>query len=246
MRALVDPLWLLLAILIITASISDDSTKVGRTLKHSGAITLAVLIFLSTGVATSIFDSILSVQTTQPQDWAPDYIFVLGGGYEVGNTPAEDFLGTESARRVNAASSIWRKYPNSIVVFAGQDPGTKDLRPPTRHGELAGERAMSFGLDKSRIIIESKSSNTREHAIQAKSLNGLKPDTPIAIVTSNFHLRRSLREFHRYFFNVASFGTGDIQDEFSWLDFVPLTAHLDDNSTRLKEFAGLIIYSLSS
>ncbi|MFZ9359002.1 MAG: YdcF family protein, partial [Ilumatobacteraceae bacterium] len=160
---------------------------------------------------------------------------------ELGANAAQDFLGTESIRRVNAASALWQKYPKSLVVFSGRQPGTENDREPTRHGELSSEHAMSLGLTESRIIIESTSSNTREHPIEALKLSEVERDSQIAIVTSDFHLRRATGEFKKHFVNVESFGTGDAASGLSWLDFVPLATHLDENAYRIKEFAGIII-----
>jgi uncharacterized SAM-binding protein YcdF (DUF218 family) len=175
---------------------------------------------------------------------SPEFIFVLGGGYELGANAAQDFLGTESIRRVNAASALWQMYPKSMVVFSGRQPGTENDREPTRHGKLSSEHAISLGLTESRIIIESASSNTREHPIEALKLAGVKRDSKIAIVTSDFHLRRATGEFKEHFLNVESFGTGDVASDLSWLDFVPLATHLDENAYRIKEFAGIIISKL--
>jgi uncharacterized SAM-binding protein YcdF (DUF218 family) len=246
MRALIDPLWLLIVVLVVAIFTKFNNPKINRVVKLLARVSIASLVFLSTNFATSIFDSLLNTEQTVKSNWSPEFIFVLGGGYEVGATPPEDFLGTESIRRVNAASVLWRKYPLSMVVFSGQEPGTEGERPPTRHGELAAERAVSLGLNKSRIIIESTSFNTQGHAIQAKTLSGIKSNTPIAMVTSNFHLRRALREFHRYFSNVYSFGTEDQDFSFSLISFVPFTASLDDNTYRIKEFVGIIVYQLTS
>jgi len=143
---------------------------------------------------------------------------------------------------VNAASELWQKYPRSIVVFSGRQPGTETERAPTRHGELSSEHAISLGLVKSRIIIESASSNTREHPIEALRLSGVNSDSKIIIVTSDFHLRRASSEFRKHFASVESFGTGDAASGLSWLDFVPLATHLDENAYRIKEFAGIIIF----
>jgi len=246
MRALIDPLWLLIVVLVVAIFVKSKNPKFNRVVKLLARISIASLVFLSTSFATSIFDSLLNTEQAIKSDWSPEFIFVLGGGYEVGTTPPEDFLGTESIRRVNAASVLWRKYPRAMVVFSGQEPGTEGERPPTRHGELAAERAVSLGLAKSRIIIESTSFNTQGHAIQAKSLTGIKSDTPIAMVTSNFHLRRALREFQRYFSDVSSFGTEDQVFGFSLFSFVPFTSSLDDNTYRIKEFVGIIVYQLTS
>jgi len=241
MRSLIDPVWFLLFVLIFTIFAKVESTRVNRVIKLLARVSISILFVLSTGVATLIFDQILATETSPNSDWSPEFIFVLGGGYELGANNAQDFLGTESIRRVNAASALWQKYPKSRVVFSGNQPGTEEDREPTRHGELSSEHAQSLGLDKARIITESASSNTREHPIEALKLSGVKRDSLIAIVTSDFHLRRATGEFKKHFVNVESFGTGDAASGLSWLDFVPLATHLDENAYRIKEFAGIII-----
>ncbi len=241
MRSLIDPLWLLIAVLVVAIFVNFKNLQINRTVKLLSRVSIAFLVFLSTGVATSIFDKILATKTSPKADWSPEFIFVLGGGYEVGATPPEDFLGTESTRRVNAASILWRKYPNALVVFSGGQPGTENERASTRHGELSSEHAVSLGLAESRIIIESGSLNTREHPIEALKLSGVSPESKIAIVTSDFHLRRALGTFEKHFNNVESFGTGDASSGLSWLNFVPLSTHLDENVYRIKEFAGIVI-----
>jgi len=241
MRSLVDPVWILLLVLTFTIFAKVENTRVNRVIKLLARVSISILFVLSTGVATLIFDQILATETSPNSDWSPEFIFVLGGGYELGANNAQDFLGTESIRRVNAASVLWQKYPKSRVVFSGNQPGTEEDREPTRHGELSSEHAQSLGLDKARIIIESASSNTREHPIEALKLSGVKRDSLIAIVTSDFHLRRATGEFKKHFVNVESFGTGDAASGLSWLDFVPLATHLDENAYRIKEFAGIII-----
>jgi uncharacterized SAM-binding protein YcdF (DUF218 family) len=246
MRALIDPLWLLIVVLVVAIFAKFNNPKINRTVKLLSRGSIAILVFLSTGVATLIFDKILATETSPKDDWSPEFIFVLGGGYEVGATPPEDFLGTESTRRVNAASILWRKYPDSLVVFSGGQPGTENERAATRHGELSSEHAVSLGLAESRIIIESVSLNTRAHPIEALKLSGVSQDTKIAIVTSDFHLRRALREFQRYFSNVYSFGTEESSFSVSLFSFIPFTSSLDDNTYRIKELVGIISYQLSS
>ena len=241
MRSLVDPVWILLLVLTFAIFVKVKSARVNRVVKLLTRISISILFFLSTGIATTVFDQILATETSPNSDWSPEFIFVLGGGYELGANNAQDFLGTESIRRVNAASALWQKYPKSRVVFSGNQPGTEEDREPTRHGELAAEHAISIGLNESRIIIESVSLNTRQHPIEALKLSGVKRDSLIAIVTSDFHLRRATGEFKKHFVNVESFGTGDATSGLSWLDFVPLATHLDENVFRIKEFAGIII-----
>jgi len=93
-------------------------------------------------------------------------------------------------------------------------------------------------------MIEPNSQNTRQHPIEARKIGGVSRESEIAIVTSDFHLRRALGEFRKHFTNVAAFGTGDSTDGLSWLDFVPLATHLDENAYRIKEFVGLTVSKL--
>ena len=241
MRSLIDPVWLLLIVLLIAIFTKFSDSKVDRAFRLLARASISILFFLSTGVATLLFDKILATKTAPELDWSPEYIFVLGGGYELGANEAQDFLGTESIRRVNAASSLWQKYPTAQVVFAGGQPGTQNDRAATRHGELSSEHAISLGLVTSRITIESSSLNTKQHPIEALKLSGVNQNSEIAIVTSDFHLRRAVGEFNKHFKFVEAFGTDDSTNNLSWLSLVPLATHLDENTYRIKEFAGIFI-----
>jgi uncharacterized SAM-binding protein YcdF (DUF218 family) len=241
MRPLVDPVWILVLLLSLSVFLMPKNIRLHKLLVATGKFALSLLIFLSTGVATFIFDAILASESSPSTNWTPEFIFVLGGGYEMGANESQDFLGTESTRRVNAASEIWLQHPMAKVVFSGQQPGTQDDRAATRHGELSSAHALLIGLDKSRMIIESSSENTRQHPIEALKISGVMPETPIAIATSDFHLRRASSEFRKFFTDVKSFGTDDATSSISWLDFVPLATHLDTNTYRIKEFTGIFL-----
>ena len=241
MRPLVDPVWILVLLLSLGVFLIPRNVRLHKVLVTTSKFALSLLIFLSTGGATFIFDAILASESSLPTNWKPEFIFVLGGGYEMGANESQDFLGTESIRRVNAASEIWLQYPLAKVIFSGQQPGTQDDRAATRHGELSSAHALLIGLDKSRMIIESASENTRQHPIEALKLSGVKPNSKIAIVTSDFHLRRASGEFKKYFSDVKSFGTDDATNSISRLDFVPLATHLDANTYRIKEFTGIVL-----
>ena len=241
MRPLADPVWILVLLLSLGVFLIPKNIRLRKLLIAISKFALSLLIFLSTGVATFIFDAILASESSPSTNWTPEFIFILGGGYEMGANESQDFLGTESTRRVNAASEIWLQYPLAKVVFSGQQPGTQDDRAATRHGELSSAHALLIGLDKPRMIIESASENTRQHPIEALKLSGVKPNSKIAIVTSDFHLRRASGEFKKYFSDVKSFGTDDATNSISWLDLVPLVTHLDANTYRIKEFTGIFL-----
>jgi len=101
------------------------------------------------------------------------------------------------------------------------------------------------GLFETQIIVEPILQNTRQHPIKALKLAGVDRNSEIAIVTSDFHLRRALDEFRKHLTSITAFVTGDSTDGLSWLDFVPLATQLDENAYRIKEFAGVLVSVLS-
>ncbi|MFZ9892127.1 MAG: hypothetical protein ACO3FL_09830, partial [Ilumatobacteraceae bacterium] len=60
MRSLVDPVWILLLVLTFTVFAKVESTRVNRVIKLLTRVSMSMLLFLSTGVATLIFDQILA------------------------------------------------------------------------------------------------------------------------------------------------------------------------------------------
>jgi len=112
-------------------------------------------------------------------------------------------------------------------------------------GDRTASWAKNRGLSETQIIVEPILRNTRQHPIKALKLAGVDRNSEIAIVTSDFHLRRALDEFRKHLTSITAFVTGDSTDGLSWLDFVPLATQLDENAYRIKEFAGVLVSVLS-
>ena len=84
MRPLVDPVWILVLLLSLGVFLIPKSVRLHKVVVTTSKFTLSLLIFLSTGVATFIFDAILASESSPPTNWKPEFIFILGGGYEMG------------------------------------------------------------------------------------------------------------------------------------------------------------------
>jgi len=69
------------------------------------------------------------------------------------------------------------------------------------NAELMAQTAAELGVPRNKIRIEPKSKNTREHAVEFNKLFTNK-DFTIGLVTSACHMKRSEREFRKYFNNV--------------------------------------------
>ena len=178
--------------------------------------------------------------------WAvdPAFIFVLGGGYSPGVIPDEDILSPESQQRVLHGVTIWRRFPKATVVFSGaMDYANRD---PSQHTLLMAEVAMNRGVPVSALLLESRSRNTREHPVQALTLPGVRSGTVIALVTSDWHMRRARREFCRYFEYVQPDPLPEVQPSPAWQDYIPDAGSLEANTTLLDEWVGMIWYALRS
>ena len=110
----------------------------------------------------------------------------------------------------------WRsRYPNARVVFSG---GSANLiSNDAREADFAGAIFESLGIDKSRLIMERRSRNTQENAEFSKALVAPKDGERWLLVTSAFHMPRSVGLFRKAGFAVEPYpvdwrvgGRGDL------------------------------------
>ncbi|WP_407152191.1 YdcF family protein [Bradyrhizobium sp. ORS 86] len=135
---------------------------------------------------------------------APDGIIVLGGSIDPDVSAAYGTPVVRSAPdRIIAAAALARKYPNARLVFTG---GSANLiSNDAREGDYAGAIFESLGVAKSRLIIERQSRNTVENAEFSKALLDPKPSERWLLVTSAYHMPRSIGLFRRAGFNVEAY-----------------------------------------
>jgi len=244
-RGLIDPLWPLFAVATI-AWVRVLRGGAGRAwARRVGSLALAVLWLAGSGPSAWLTSRVLDVSSPTGAAREPAAIFVLGGGYEVGRSPVEDFLGTESIRRAHRAARLAREHPGALVVVSGREPGTEADRPDARHAELVAERLLALGVAPARIVTETVSYNTRDHAIEAARLGVVDRDAPIAVVSSNFHLRRARLEFSRRFDDVTMVGSDDdrpsLLGSLAPIALLPTSSRLEDSALALREVAAIAV-----
>lgn len=109
-----------------------------------------------------------------------------------------------SALRLNEAIRIHRQLAEIPLVICGGrgDPA----RPQLSSGRAMANMATALGVDPQRLLLEEESYNTQEGARQVKRLlprqNGVAPT--IVLVTSAFHMGRSVRFFESAGFKVVA------------------------------------------
>jgi uncharacterized SAM-binding protein YcdF (DUF218 family) len=174
---------------------------------------------------------------------APDGIIVLGGSIEadlsaVHNTPVV----RGAPDRIIAAAALAKRYPNARVLFSG---GSANLiSNDAREANFAGAIFESLGVDKSRLIMERGSRNTQENAQFSKALVSPKDGECWLLVTSAFHMPRSVGLFRKAGFDVQPYPVdwrvGGRDDLFSFSNAA--VDGLGRTDLAVREWIGLITY----
>ena len=124
-----------------------------------------------------------------PPAFAPDAVVVLGGGV-VASSPAEDgapALSAEAESRLVYGFRLARSLGVPIVVSGGTVFGEGPAE-----GDVAAALLIELGMPPEMIRVEAASRTTAENAIfSARDFTPVRP----AVVTSAYHMRRSLFAF---------------------------------------------------
>jgi len=174
---------------------------------------------------------------------------VLLGGSEVAAVPPRMFPETNewgdriphAARVFKAGCAPWLIVSGGKLSFVHDFPGYEaDISAALLH-EL-------YGIDTAVIIRECEAKNTHDHGPNIRRIladKGLPPS--IIVVTSAMHMYRSVKVFRKAGFTVypacADYRT-DARFQWKLLAFLPNAKSLEDVSTALHEYYGLLAYRL--
>ncbi|MGY8709556.1 YdcF family protein [Bradyrhizobium sp. 18BD] len=139
-----------------------------------------------------------------PSRGAPDGIIVLGGSVDTDLSAAHRTpVVAYAADRMLAPADLARRYPKARIVFTG---GTSNLvATEAREADYSAPILENLGIPKERIILERDSRNTWENAIFTKQLVAPKPGERWLLVTSAFHMPRSMGIFRKAGFDVEAY-----------------------------------------
>lgn len=241
-KFLVNPFaWCLLFQSLALYAVQRSLTSRRRAIALATFCVTLLLAVLSTPLSRAGLEASLMLAPAPPTT-APAFIFVLGGGYLPGTTPEEDVLIPESQQRVLRGVALWGRYTGARMVFSGAADDYNGTRPADRLVQLMAETARSRWVPASAVVLEPRSHNTREHPVEALTLPGVLSSTPIAIVTSDWHMRRALREFCRHFQHVHAYPVPSATRPVVWQDIVPDAGALAANTVLLREWIGMLWY----
>jgi len=96
-----------------------------------------------------------------------------------------------------------------------------------------------------RVTFESKARNTRENARQVAALLGERCKQPWLLVTSAWHMPRSMAEFEAVGCNVTAYPVDfHTSEESSWTEY-SMVVSLEAWQKALHELLGIFVYRLT-
>lgn len=182
-----------------------------------------------------------------PAKLNPTGIIVLGGGVDETLSKARGTTElSEAGSRMTEAVALARRFPNARIVFTG---GTAALRgSDITESDIARRLFLGLGLDEKRMTFEDKSRNTHENAEFTKRIVEPKPGEQWLLVTSAYHMPRSMGIFRKANFDVVPFPV-DFTSLGDMRDFLRPSAEarlgLKHTDRAVREWIGLVAYYLT-
>ena len=219
----------------------------GRARAGRRLISVGFLMFLLIGVFPVHYLALRPLEARFPALPSVDAVagvIVLGGG----ETPEESAVWnvpqvTEAGDRFLMALALAHQYPEAKVLFTGGSGKLRGSAMPEAH--VARDLLLGAGLNPERLLLEDRSRNTAENAELSLAI---RPEGEGAwlLVTSAFHMPRAVGSFCQAGWTEivpwpTDFRTSRIAPVIRW----DLAGHLDDVTTAMKEWLGLVAYRMT-
>ncbi len=176
----------------------------------------------------------------------PDGIVVLGGSIDPEPSAARGVTVYRGAvDRILSTAALAHRYPRARIIFSG---GSANLvaDDAVKEADYALVVFESLGIARQRLIMESRSRNTAENAEFSKALASPKPGERWLLVTSAYHMPRSIGVFRKAGFAVEPYPADWRTDPNDLLKpFIFASDGLDRTDSAVREWMGLAAYRIS-
>jgi uncharacterized SAM-binding protein YcdF (DUF218 family) len=223
-------------------------SRIGPLSQALSAIALTVLLVLAVTPLAYVLIWPLEGRFPQPPaDMpAPYGILILGGALNGPMSVARNQATFEEGERVVEAALLAKRYPDARVVFSGGNGWV--LGGPTSEADTARKLLIDLGVDPARITVEDRSRNTDENARFSAALLHPEPAQRWLLVTSAFHMPRSMGLFEKAGFNVTAYPVAyrtvdPLMPGMSWDIYPSRTLRVFE--IAMREWIGLAAYRLS-
>lgn len=238
--------WLTIGLVLTVVGRSWNRPRFAR---WSGSLTLVVILVISIFPVGELL--LRPLEAAFPPRDAPmqvDGIVVLGGFEDPRST---EFWGqpqvNQAAERVTAAAALALQHSEARLIVSG---GSGQLRDAVAGRldlpSIAVDIFTSLGISPARVTWEDQSRNTTENARFSYAVAAPASGETWVLVTSAFHMRRSLASFEAAGWSTimpypVDYKTGDFRTGIGW----DLAGKIGTLNTGLKEWVGQAAYALT-
>jgi uncharacterized SAM-binding protein YcdF (DUF218 family) len=170
-------------------------------------------------------------------------IILLGGATSPASPPERPHpdLG-DAADRIWHAARLYRQgIAPKIIISGGRIPGMEANTGIQTEAQAMRLMLLDLGVPDKALVLEDAARTTRENAEKTKQFIGQQP---AALVTSAFHMPRSMRNFLKTGMKVDAYPTDfrvSPAVEPLWIRLLPRADELRNSEAAIKEYIALAI-----
>jgi uncharacterized SAM-binding protein YcdF (DUF218 family) len=173
-----------------------------------------------------------------------DVIIVLGGSV-YGASP--DLSGTgapgpDTMQRMVTGARLQHALGIPIIISGG-----KVYKTSGSISKVTKRFLIDLGIPSQAVILENRSRDTYENALYSKAICDQKGFARPVLVTSAYHIKRSILSFKKVGLNPLPFPcaiTTWPNKHYGWTSYLPRAGALATTSAALHEWIGLIYYNI--
>lgn len=236
-----------LVFLLLLATLAAMRGRAGRAAFWSGLALVATLALGAFPLGTPLLAALERQYQPAPPLDRVDGIIVLGGAEDIRPFLVWGIVGlNEGAERMTAGAALARRFPEARLIFTGGSASVIHDNVSEAPSQIARALWAELGVPEGQILIEDRSRNTSENAAFTRDLVAPEEGQVWVLVTSAFHMPRSVETFTRAGWTGLVPWPVDFRSgaETFWLEW-RLDDHLSELNVALKEYLGLVVYRLA-
>lgn len=231
---------------IITLFFVSIFSKNEKRRKKSFVWAFGLLLFFSNSFIFDEFTRAWELPATKYKDLQIYDVGIVLGGMSVYDEEFDRAQFYRGVDRLIQAIELYKLGRIKKIIFTGGSG--RVLHPEMKEGNYIKRYILFMGVPEKDFIIESESQNTRENALYTKKVIDEKKITgKFLLITSAFHMRRSLNCYSKVGLEVTPYCTdryaGPRKFEFDHL-FIPNTSTINDWYAIIHEIVGYVTYKI--
>jgi uncharacterized SAM-binding protein YcdF (DUF218 family) len=171
---------------------------------------------------------------------------ILLGGMAAFDKNDVGYFGENADRFIQTEKLYHQKFIDKIIVSGGSG---SLFRQNLKEADFIKAELIKSGVAEQNILIENTSRNTYENAMNTKRIiDSLQLKGPFVLITSAFHIPRSLKVFNKAGINTVPFPSDFIEIDTPFAvdsDLLPRLGLLNFWKIIIKEIIGTKIYELT-